>query len=46
MAMNLRKTEWAGALDLLDRALDLPAEARGAWLASLGAEHLPLVPIV
>jgi eukaryotic-like serine/threonine-protein kinase len=46
MAMNLRKTEWAGALDLLDRALDLPAEARGAWLASLGAEHLHLVPIV
>jgi eukaryotic-like serine/threonine-protein kinase len=46
MGMTLRNTEWAGALSLLDQALELPAEARQAWLAARGPEDARLVPIV
>ena len=44
--MKLRNTEWAGALNLLDRALDLPPEERAAWLAALSPEDAALAPIV
>ena len=34
--------QWPGLNELLDEALALPAERRGAWLQALPAEHAPL----
>lgn len=37
--MNLAPEDWPTALRLLDEALELPAEARDAWLATLAGQH-------
>ena len=44
--MDITPQEWAGISALLDVALDLPPQAREAWLRELGPEHAALLPLL
>jgi serine/threonine-protein kinase len=44
--MNLAAEQWRSLSHLLDEALALPEEQRVSWVATLGAEHASLKPLL